>query len=221
MCSDSLPRHGTVRHHAVPHPAPPHLRHVYKLIRNALGDAYRMELVTRNVAMQVKAPPLSKERRLGLDMAEAKRLLDVIDDERLEALYALAMTTGLRCGELLALRWDDIDLGSRQLHVRLAGLDWLRLHDLRHGCAMFCEECSGSGHHGGARTRGDRRHDEPLRHFCRCFARRRPTPSTSCSEPDVSGFGYSAGYSKRPLRDQKWPLAWRARRDSNPQPSDP
>jgi hypothetical protein len=31
---------------------------------------------------------------------------------------------------------------------------------------------------------------------CRCFARRRPTPSTSCSEPDVSGFGNSAGNSK-------------------------
>jgi integrase len=96
------------------------LRHVYKLVRNALGDAYRMELVTRNVATQVKAPPLSSQRRLGLDLAEAKRLLLVIDGERLEALYVLAMTTGLRRGELLALRWDDIDLRSRQLHVRRA-----------------------------------------------------------------------------------------------------
>jgi hypothetical protein len=44
--------------------------------------------------MQVKAPPLSKERRVGLDMAEAKRLLDVIDGEWLKALYVLALTTG-------------------------------------------------------------------------------------------------------------------------------
>lgn len=96
------------------------LRHVYKLVRNALGDAYRMELVTRNVATQVKAPPLSSQRRVGLDLAEAKRLLKVIDGERLEALYVLALTTGLRRGELLALRWDDIDPGSRQLRVRRA-----------------------------------------------------------------------------------------------------
>ena len=96
------------------------LRHVYKLIRNALGDAYRMELVTRNVATQVKAPPLSSQRRTGLDLAEAKRLLRVIDGERLEALYVLALMTGLRRGELLALRWEDIDLGSRHLHVRRA-----------------------------------------------------------------------------------------------------
>jgi integrase len=96
------------------------LRHVYKLVRNALGDAFRMELVTRNVATQVKAPPLNNKRCLGLDLAEAKRLFKVIQGERLEALYILALTTGLRRGELLALRWDDIDLGSRQLHVRRA-----------------------------------------------------------------------------------------------------
>jgi hypothetical protein len=90
------------------------LRHVYKLVRNGLGDAYRMELVTRNVATQVKAPPLSSQRRLGLDLAEAKRLLKVIDGERLEALYVLALTTGLRRGELLALRWvtSISDLGN-------------------------------------------------------------------------------------------------------------
>jgi integrase len=41
------------------------LRHVYKLIRNALGDAFRMELVIRNVATQVKAPPLNNKRRMG------------------------------------------------------------------------------------------------------------------------------------------------------------
>ena len=96
------------------------LRHVYKLIRNALGDAYRMELVTRNVATQVKAPPIDRQRRVGLDVAEAKRLFEVINGERLEALYVLALMTGLRRGELLALRWDDIDFGSRQLHVRRA-----------------------------------------------------------------------------------------------------
>ena len=47
--------------------------------------------VTRNVATQVKAPPLNNHHRLGLDLAEAKRLPKVIDGERLEALYALAL----------------------------------------------------------------------------------------------------------------------------------
>ena len=45
---------------------------------------------------------------MGLDVAEAERLFEVISGERLEALYVLALMTGLRRGELLALRWDDI-----------------------------------------------------------------------------------------------------------------
>ena len=95
-------------------------RHVHKLVRNALGDALRLELVRRNVATQVKAPPMARQRRPELGVAEARRLLEVIGGERLEVLYVLALTTGLRRGELLALRWDDVDLGSRQLHVRRA-----------------------------------------------------------------------------------------------------
>jgi len=117
MCSA---RYRNVRTSRGTPPSASTLRHVYKLIRNALGDAYRMELVTRNVATQVKAPPIDRQRRVGLDVAEAERLFEVISGERLEALYVLALMTGLRRGELLALRWDDIDLGSRQLHVRRA-----------------------------------------------------------------------------------------------------
>jgi len=95
-------------------------RHVHKLIRNALGDAFRMELVTRNVAMQVKAPPMARQRRPNLTVDDARHVLKVIEGERLEAFYVLALTTGLRRGELLGLRWDDVDLRSRQLHVRRA-----------------------------------------------------------------------------------------------------
>jgi len=96
------------------------VQHVYKLVRNALADAYRLEFVTRNVAAQVKASPLIRDRRPDLTIEDAKRLLSTIQGERLEAFYVLALTTGLRRGELLALRWEDVDLNSRQLRVRRA-----------------------------------------------------------------------------------------------------
>lgn len=95
-------------------------RHVHKLIRNALADAHRLELVTRNVASQVKAPPMARQRRPDMTLEDARRLMEVIEGERLEAFYVLALTTGLRRGELLGLRWSDVDLNSRQLHVRRA-----------------------------------------------------------------------------------------------------
>ncbi|MCC5580240.1 site-specific integrase [Microtetraspora sp. AC03309] len=51
-------------------------------------------------------------------MEEAKKLLDTIKGDRLEAFWICALTLGLRRGELLGLRWDDIDFGNGQLAVR-------------------------------------------------------------------------------------------------------
>lgn len=76
-----------------------------------------MELVTRNVAAQVKAPPIPRKRRQDLTIEGAKRLLAVLEGERLEALFVLALATGLRRGELLGLHWRDVDLESRELRV--------------------------------------------------------------------------------------------------------
>lgn len=53
-------------------------RQIHTLIRNALGDAYRLELVTRNVAAQVKAPPMARQRRPDLTVDQARHLLEVI-----------------------------------------------------------------------------------------------------------------------------------------------
>ena len=54
-------------------PSATKVQHVYKLVRNALADAYRMELVTRNVAAQVKTPPLIRDRRPDLTIEDAQR----------------------------------------------------------------------------------------------------------------------------------------------------
>ena len=94
------------------------LRHVHGVLRNALNDAERLELVPRNVARAVKSPPLNRGERRSLTTEEARRFLDVVARERLEALFVVAMTTGLRRGELLGLRWDDVDLDQGLLHVR-------------------------------------------------------------------------------------------------------
>jgi integrase len=93
------------------------LRHVHTLLRNALNDAYRMELVTRNVAGEVKAPPKPREGRRELTVEEAKRFLAVLEGERLKAFFVLALATGLRRGELLGLHWLDVDLDAGELRT--------------------------------------------------------------------------------------------------------
>jgi integrase len=94
------------------------VRHIHGVIRNALGDAEREELVHRNVARTVRPPALRRPERRSLTVAEAKRLLGELEGHPMEAFYVTALTVGLRRGELLGLRWSDIDLAAGMLTVR-------------------------------------------------------------------------------------------------------
>ena len=53
----------------------------------------------------------------ALSPADARTFLDIASGDRLEALYVLALTTGMRQGELLGLRWRHIDLGGKTVRV--------------------------------------------------------------------------------------------------------
>ncbi|OAA21855.1 site-specific recombinase XerD [Frankia sp. EI5c] len=94
------------------------VRHVHSLIRNALAEAERLDLVARNVAKAVKAPPTPHREVRALRPEEARRLVEVLRGERLEAVFACGLMLGLRRGEILGLRWSDVDLDGATLHVR-------------------------------------------------------------------------------------------------------
>jgi integrase len=93
------------------------VQYVHAVLRNALEQAVRDEQVARNVArlVQVKTPTYDIGR--GLTVAQAKTLLEAAESERLYALYVLAVYLGLRRGELLGLRWSDVDLDEARLQV--------------------------------------------------------------------------------------------------------
>jgi integrase len=77
-----------------------------------------MDLVPRNVAKAAKPPSLSRSERRALTYEEAGALLSAIAGDRLEPLFVVLLATGLRRGEVLGLRWADIDLDAEVLHVR-------------------------------------------------------------------------------------------------------
>jgi len=75
-------------------------------------------MMPRNVTEAVEPPqPAPKEMR-PLSPTEARRFLDAARGERFEALYVLAITTGMRQGELPALRWQDVDLENATISIR-------------------------------------------------------------------------------------------------------
>jgi integrase len=91
---------------------------MHAILHKALVRAVAWQMVPRNVSEAVEPPqPTPKEMR-PLSPAEARRFLDAARGERLEALYVLAVTTGMRQGELLALRWQDVDLENATISVR-------------------------------------------------------------------------------------------------------
>jgi integrase len=97
---------------------PASLAKIHAVPRAALSDAERMELVSRNAAKSVRSPRLEAEERRVLTPAEARSFLATVGDDRLEALFVLALTVGLRRGELVALRWEDVNVDAGTMRVR-------------------------------------------------------------------------------------------------------
>ena len=96
------------------------VHHMRAVLRTALNSALSQQLVGRNSAALAKPPRVPYRPVEPLDPDQARRLLAAARGQRLEALYAVALSLGLRQGEILGLRWEDVDLRGGVLHVRHA-----------------------------------------------------------------------------------------------------
>ena len=97
--------------------SPSSVRYVHAVLHRALRLAVKWSLVPRNVAESVELPRAVKKEIRALSPKQARALLDTARGDRLEALYVLALSCGLRHGELLGLRWSDVDIEARTLGV--------------------------------------------------------------------------------------------------------
>ncbi len=98
--------------------SPRWLQHQRSVLRTGLAEAERQGLVSRNVARLVKISNPKREEVRPLTVEEARTFIAHIRGDRLEALYLVTMTLGLRQSEALGLRWSDIDLEAGTLNVR-------------------------------------------------------------------------------------------------------
>jgi integrase len=100
--------------------APRTVAYLRGVLRQALGHAERLDLVPRNVARLALPPRIPRRQVTPLLVEEARTFLGAIAADRLEALYLVALGVGLRQGEILGLRWSDVDLVGGTLTVRHA-----------------------------------------------------------------------------------------------------
>ncbi len=97
------------------------IRHAHGVLRTALNDAARVELVERNVASLVKVPKAERQEVEILKQDQIAEVLDKLEDHpSLFPIVALALGTGARRGEIAALRWSDIDLDAATVRIERA-----------------------------------------------------------------------------------------------------
>jgi integrase len=93
------------------------VQQIHAVLRAMLNQAMREELVARNVARLVQPPAPDRDEIRPWSDAEARLFLSAVRGHRLSALFVVALGLGLRRGELLGLRWVDVDFTSGQLRV--------------------------------------------------------------------------------------------------------
>ena len=93
---------------------------IHTVLHKALSQAVRWSLIPRNVTEVFKAPRPVLQEMHPLFPEEIGCLLEAARGDRLEALYILAVTTGMRRGELLGLKWSDLDLKNASVSIRRA-----------------------------------------------------------------------------------------------------
>lgn len=98
--------------------APASIRQVHAILRGALGQAVRWHAIATNPAQSVSQPRRPRHEMRFLDTSQVRQLLTAAKGEPIEALVTTAVFTGMRLGELLGLRWHDVDLDGRTATVR-------------------------------------------------------------------------------------------------------
>ena len=93
------------------------VRSIHAVLHRALKQALRWGLVPRNVTEAVDIPQLVHEEVRALSPEEARVFLEAARGDRYECMYVVAVTVGLRRGEVLGLKWTDVDLEAATLRV--------------------------------------------------------------------------------------------------------
>src|SRR6266567_789088 len=103
---------------------------IHAVLHTALEHAKRIRLVGSNVSDDVELPRIEQREIQPLTPEQAQLLLQKVSEHYLEALLTLALVTGMRKGEILGLRWRDIDLQKGALQIRRT-LSYLAHHGFK------------------------------------------------------------------------------------------
>jgi integrase len=94
------------------------IRMIHAVLHRALNQAARWGIIMRNPASVVNKPKPRRQEMKVWNETEVASFLSFFTGTRFDALFYLAVTTGMRKGELLGLKWTDLDWGNRELNIQ-------------------------------------------------------------------------------------------------------
>ncbi len=102
------------------------VRRIHAVLRKALSTAVKWQLIRLNPADAVDAPKQSRKEMKCLTKEDVETFLEAVQSDTYKVLYLVAIMTGMRRGEILGLRWQDVDLDNGQASIRQS---YIALHD--------------------------------------------------------------------------------------------
>ncbi|MBB5336135.1 tyrosine recombinase XerC [Pectinatus brassicae] len=95
------------------------IMYCFRVLSSMLQDAMQWQIINNNPCNRVKAPTVKRHKYKLLSEEEIKQMLQYLDEEQLKyrMIVLLAIDSGLRLGELMALKWSDIDMKNNILNV--------------------------------------------------------------------------------------------------------
>lgn len=112
---------------------------IHAVLHRALNIALRWGLLARNPAQAVTRPKFKRKEMQTLNDNQTRAFLSTCTDTRYEALFWLAVTTGMRQGEIIGLKWSDLDWRTKQLKIQR------QLQRQNNGGLVFSEPKSAAG----------------------------------------------------------------------------
>jgi integrase len=97
--------------------SPRSVQYIRAVLRMALSQAQKWGMLQKNVAKLVEVPRIPRKHAFETSQADVQAILKAVEGHRLETLFLTSVSLGLRLGEVLALKWSDVDFPARTLSV--------------------------------------------------------------------------------------------------------
>lgn len=95
------------------------VKHIFNVIYGSLDQAVKNNMVSYNPCTAITLPKGDKREALYFTPEQANQFLESVKESKYYPLYALVLVTGLRLGEVIALRWENVDLDNKKIIIKL------------------------------------------------------------------------------------------------------